>query len=99
MGEVLRRVDDLVREIKALAEQMRDDRVHAAQTFVRLDVYASDRRGDALAVTEAQKDLAEMQSNAKADANWRRQVMLALAVLAITTLVTVGIAISNYLAR
>lgn len=99
MGEVLRRVDDLVRQITDVASKMREDRAHAEQTFVRRDVYESDRRATAIHEVEAQKDVDELQRHREADLNWRRQASLAYALLAITTLVTIALAVSNYLAR
>lgn len=99
MSEVVRRLDDLRLQIIDTVAKMRDDKRHADDTFVRRDVYESDRRAIAIQAVEAQKDVDELSRHREADAQWRRQIMLAVAVLAITSLVTVAIAISNYLAR
>jgi hypothetical protein len=99
MGEVLRRLDDVARQLDATAKRMHEDRLRAEQTFVRLDVYNSDRRGDERALSEVQRDVQDVQEDRKTDVNWRRQVMLALACVAITAIVTAALAVSNYLAR
>lgn len=99
MGELMRRVEDLVRQITDVSNKMREDRIHAEATFVRRDVYDANRAAEALRDLDAQKDLDELTRHREADAQWRRQIMLAVAVLAITTLVTVAIAISNYISR
>lgn len=99
MGELMRRVEDLVRQITDVSNKIREDRLHAEATFVRRDVYDANRFADDRRNLESAKDVDELNRHREADAQWRRQVMLAIAVLAITTLVTVAIAVSNYLAR
>jgi hypothetical protein len=99
LGEILRRLEDAIRQISELAKQMREDRVYANQTYVRQDVYNANRTADELRVLEAQKDLDEVNRLREVDNNWRRQIMLAVAILSITTLVTIAIAISNYMSR
>ena len=99
MAELGRMLQALKEQIADAITKMREDRTHAEATFVRRDVYESDRRATAIRDVEAQKDLDELQRHREADANWRRQIMLAVAVLAITSLVTIAIAVSNYMAR
>jgi hypothetical protein len=99
MGELMRRVEELVRQITDVSNKMREDRIHAEATFVRRDVYDANRAAEDRRNIEASKDVDDLNRHREADAQWRRQIMLAIAVLAITTLVTVAIAVSNYVAR
>lgn len=98
-GEVMRRLDEVARQLTDVANKMREDRLHAESTYVRRDVYDSDRKAEAIRGVEAQKDVDELQRHREADAQWRRQVTLALALTALTAIVTIALAISNYLAR
>jgi hypothetical protein len=99
MGELMRRVEDLVRQITDVSNKMREDRIHAEATFVRRDVYDANRAAEDRRNIEAQKDVDDLNRHREADAQWRRQVMLALATMAIGLMVTIAIAVSNYLAR
>jgi hypothetical protein len=99
MGEILRRLDDVVGQVASIAGRLHEDRLRAETTYVRLDVYNSDRRGDSDRRHDLQRDLDDLQRHNETDAQWRRQMLLAFAVLALTSLVTIALAISNYLAR
>jgi hypothetical protein len=99
MGEILRRLDDVVGQVASIAGRLHEDRLRAETTYVRLDVYNADRRGEDRANAEIQRDLDDLKRHNDTDAQWRRQMLLAFAVLAITSLVTIALAISNYLAR
>jgi len=98
-GEITRWLENLQRQITDVLAKVVEDRRHADDVYMRRDVYNSDQRGDALGLAEVQRDVDDLKRHRETDALWRRQIMLAVAVLAITSLVTVAIAVSNYLAR
>jgi hypothetical protein len=99
MAEIFRLLTDIKVQMTGLENRIRDDRRHTEETFVRRDVYESDKRATSIRDVEAQKDLDELQRHREADVNWRRQVMLSIAVLALGSLVTVALAVSNYVTR
>lgn len=95
MGEVLRRLDEVSRQLIDLAREMKDDRDKAAATFVRQDVYLAQRLADQAVVADLNGDIRAVNKAREADAGWRRQVLLTLAVLAISTLVSIALAVVN----
>lgn len=117
MGEVMRRLDEVARQLAGLAEQMQRDRVaataqaledrkHAEETFLRHDVYVANRSTDQAnraadqgMVANLFQDIKGIEKDRETDVAWRRQIILAVTLLTITTLVTVAIAVSNLLAR
>jgi hypothetical protein len=114
MGEVLRRLDEVSRQLLDLAAQMREDRDKAFTTFVQQAVYnerektyaaqrladqavVADLHGDIKTVeTSLGRDVEAIRKERQADAGFRRQVWLTMGALAITTLVTIVIAIFTY---
>jgi uncharacterized protein (DUF1778 family) len=117
MGEVLRRLDEVSRQLLDLAAQMREDRDKAFTTFVQQAVYnerektyAAQRLADQAVVADLHGDLKTVETNLvrdveairkarESDTGFRRQVWLTLGALAITTLVTIVIAIFNFVAK
>lgn len=99
MGEVLRRLDEVSRQLLDLAGQMREDRNTAAATFVRQDVYQAQRIADQAVVADLNGDIRAVKKSHESDAGFRRQVWLTMGALAVTSLITVAIAIINFLAR
>jgi hypothetical protein len=99
MGEVLRRLDEVSRQLLDLAAQMREDRDKAAATFVRQDVYQAQRIADQAVVADLNGDIRAVNKARESDAGFRRQVWLTMGALAITTLVTIVIAIFNFVAK
>ncbi|WP_311208714.1 MULTISPECIES: hypothetical protein [unclassified Aeromicrobium] len=83
LGEVMRRLDELVRTIASLAGEMREDRAHASATYVRRDVYLAERLADQAAVTDVVRDLDQLQKATQerdaADKAFRRQASLVAA--------------------
>jgi hypothetical protein len=99
IAEIGRLLAGLKEQLTGIETRMRDDRRHVEETFVRRDVYESDKRATAIRDVESTKDLEEIQSERKADAAWRRQIMLALAVLTLGFLGTLALNLSTHLAR
>ena len=48
LGEVIRRLDDVSRQLVELTREIKDDRAANAATFVRQDVYVAQRHADTL---------------------------------------------------
>lgn len=113
MGEVLRRLDEVSRQLLDLAREMKEDRDKAAAMFVHQAVYnerektyiaqrladqavVADLHGDIKQVeTSLSRDIDTLRDGRKADQDWRRQVLLTIAVLAISTLVSIVLAVIN----
>lgn len=88
LGEVMRRLDETSKQLAELAGQMREDRNHAAQTYVRQDVYLAQRQADQAVVADLQGDVSRVEHHAntiedKRRANVRWAVGIALTVAAL----------------
>lgn len=110
LGEVLRRLDDVSRQLQALTNELKNDRKEAAELYVRRDVYEEARRFDAAVVhdlngdvvaakKETAREIEAMKNDRKADVAARRQVWLALGAMALTLLGIIVTAILNITAR
>lgn len=109
-GEIMRRLDEVARQLGDLAGQLREDRQHAAAIYMRQDVYMAQRQADQAVVADLAGDLishrksteasfAERDKAHQADVAFKRQAGLALAVLSITTVVNVAIALFTLFVR
>ena len=99
LGEILRRLDELSRQLIDLTREIKEDRTVAATTYVRQDVYLAQRLSDQAVVADLHGDISAVREERKKDNDWRRQLNLALATLAITVLVSISLAIVNFVAR
>ena len=99
LGEVLRRLDDLINKVAELTQELKDDRNNAAATYVRQDVYIAQRQADAAVVADIHGDIKSIKDDRRKDNDWRRQQNLSLAGLTITVLVSIALAIINIVAR
>lgn len=99
LGEVLRRLDDLISKVGDLAKELKEDRASAAATFVRQDVYVAQRLADQAVVADLNGDIQAVKADRAKDSDWKRQQNLSLAVMAITVLVSIALAIANFVAR
>lgn len=110
LGEVLRRLNEYVEQQAKIIDRL--DRMVSdnAATYVRQDVYVAQRLADQTTVAnfhqdigtvraEVERDITAIKEERTADLAFRRQVMLALAGVAIASLVSIAIAIINTLAR
>lgn len=96
LGEVLRRLDEVSRQMSALGTQMGQDRRDVASTYVPREVYearhaAITRRVDEL---EADFDIRE-----KTSADFRRQLLFLVLGTAIPAVLALLLAINNFLAN
>ena len=108
LGEVMRRLDSLVSTVSDLVHQLREDRRHNANTYVRRDWQEEARNADHAMIREIAKDVAEMQRQRDLDAkaqraeaerqsNFRRQVGLGAALGILSIAGMFGLAIFNLL--
>lgn len=72
LGEVMRRLEETSRQLADLAAQMRDDRAHAAQTYVRQDVYLAQRQADHAVVADLQGDIKAVDTKVDSTETARR---------------------------
>jgi hypothetical protein len=93
-GEVLRRLDEVSRQLLDLAGQLREDRDKAAATFVRQDVYQAQRVADSAVVADLHGDIRAVDSRTTermdkietahaTDVDKRRQMWLAIGGMAL----------------
>ena len=99
LGEVLRRLDEVSRQLIDTSREMKEDRKSAAATYVRQDVYIAQRQADAAVLADTHGDIQSIKDDRRKDADWKRQQNLFLAGLTITALVSIAIAIANIVAR
>lgn len=110
MGEVLRRLDEVSRQLLDLARELKQDRAEAAATYVRQDVYFAERRAGEATVADLHGDIKKVETNLgreiggiktdrKNDVAFRRQIWLAVGTLSVTLVVTIVLAVINLLAR
>lgn len=89
---IIDRQSDLTKRLDALSESL-------AATYVPRGEYEARRETLNQHIKSLEKDIEDMRQQEKADVSFRRQVSLSLGLLAITTLVTISIAITNMLTR
>lgn len=99
LGEVLRRLDEVSRQLVDLTREIKEDRVTAAATFVRQDVYLAQRQADQAVMADLHGEVATVRDDRRKDQDVQRQRNLTLAALAITSLVSIALGIANILAR
>lgn len=97
LGEVMRRLDSVASTMSDLAVQMREDRQHAASTYVRRDVYAAERIADHADVEDVRRDVRALDEERTAMRNFRRQVGLGAALGLLGIAGSFGIAIFGLL--
>ena len=96
LGEVLRRISDLSSQVAALVAEIKQDRIDAAKTFVRQDVYIVEQNMQNAVVSDLNGDIKTMREDLKAEKASRRQIWLAISAIAVSLLsifVTIIIAI------
>lgn len=94
LGEVLRRLDEVARQMTTLSLQLVEDRREAAATFVRRDVYEA--RTESL--TRDVSDLkADADAKEKTAAETRRQFVFLVLGIAIPAILGLLLAVTNFL--
>lgn len=99
LGEVLRRLDEVAKQMADMASQMREDRLQTAATYVRQDVYIAQRQADQAVVADLNGEVRSVKDERKADQASRRQIWLSLGIAALSTVTAIALAIVNLLAR
>lgn len=94
-GEVMRRLDEVVRTLAGLAQEMRDDRRAAADTYVRKDVFTPMHDGTQRRIAELETENAERE---KAQDAFRRQIIVGVVLLAIPALISLVVSFNNLVA-
>ena len=99
LGEVIRRLDAITAQLTEVVREIKDEREKNAATFVRQDVYVAQRQADAAVVADLHSEIRGVKEDRKRDVDWKRQQNLALAGLAITTLVSIALAVIGFIVR
>lgn len=95
LGEVLRRLDQVSSQMTTLAADMRQDRLDAAQTYVRKDVYESRHKN----LKDDVEDLQQYNKDReKREADTRRQFMFLMLSIAVPAILGLLLAVNNFLA-
>jgi ElaB/YqjD/DUF883 family membrane-anchored ribosome-binding protein len=100
LGEVLRRIDGLTQQVRELVAELKEDRVAAERTYMRQDVFASERktlesnlsdvRTDITAVAKSTEARFErLEERQRADATSRRQQWTAIGTCAVMALLAI----------
>lgn len=72
LGEIMRRLDEVARQMVALADRLDRQQEQAASTFVRRDVYAADRQLADAHVADIRHDLGAHATDIEANRRaWR----------------------------
>lgn len=86
LGEVMRRIDDLVTQIAVLAGEMKQDRAESAKTYVRQDLYLAQRQADSSVVADLNGEIQTMKNERVREQAQRRQMVMWLGGLTVTVL-------------
>ena len=95
LGEILRRLDAVAAQMTTLAAEMRQDRLDAAATYVRKDVYESRHKNLKDDVTNLETYNKERE---KREADTRRQFMFLMLSIAVPAILGLLLAVNNFLA-
>lgn len=86
--ETARRFKHLEDRVTELIQEIREERRNNADTYMRKDIYETRHQ-------ELVDDINELKADRREDAKWRRQVALAIVIMAVPLVVTTAIAIFN----
>jgi len=95
LGEAVRRLDDVARRLDTITQRLDRRDTYIEENFVRASVWLEARKADQAMVSNLAQDIGAVQQDRRSDAGFRRQVLLALSVLAVTTLVSIALAVAN----
>lgn len=93
-GEVMRRLDEVSRQLLQLAQDMRDDRNTAADTYVRKDVFTPTHEATTRRIEDLERESAERE---KAQDAFRRQIIVTVIAAALPAVLALVLAINNVL--
>lgn len=95
LGEVLRRLEEVVRQLTDISSQMKADRVEASNTYVRKDVYGAEYTSHERRLKDLED---ENQTREKQAADTRRQFIFLVLSLAIPVIASLLLSVNQYLA-
>lgn len=95
-GEIMRRLDDVVRRFEDVSKDVREFRSWAERLYVPRGEWVEGRRADQLRTTEIAGDVGDLKKQRETDATWRRQMLLAFAVAAFSAVVSVALFIATF---
>ncbi len=98
-AEIMRRLDEVVKTLSELARDMREERISNAALYLKRETFDGLRGWDQAIVAGVRKDVEEMQNEQTKAADFRKQMIFTLALFAMTTVVTLGVAVSNLMSR
>ena len=87
LSEVMRRLNDVAKQLAQIAAEMKQDRADAARTYVRQDLYLAQRQADAAVVADLNGDIQAIKVERDRDAAQRRQMLMWLGGLTVTVLI------------
>lgn len=93
-GEIIRRLDTFITQIQQLSQDQRSDKLEASKTYVRKDLYEEQIGNLKRRVKELEE---ENDAKDKAASDFRRQIAIALIVLALPAVVSLFLAVNNFL--
>lgn len=99
IGEVIRRLDSIALQLTEVVKEIKDDRADNAKTFVRQDVYIAQRQADQAVVADLHGDIRTVKADRQKDTESQRQRNLTMAVLAISSVISIALGIAGILAR
>lgn len=99
MGEVMRRLDATARQMVEISADLRSSHIQNAATYVSREFFTEARGGDQRRVADLGDDIATLAKARAGDATFRRQALLAMAVMGLTVVANIFIAVANLLAR
>lgn len=97
--EIVRRLDEVAGDFKDLERRLSEAKEHGDAKYLRKDLYAEARKLDSTVVADVASDVRELRDERKADAAFRRQVQLGLAIAAIGVMSSFAIAVFTLLTR
>ncbi len=90
LGEVIRRLDEIVERQERMLDRMDRDRVEAAKTYVRQDVYSAERQVVEANVADVRTDIAALDAKFENAETKRRGYTMWLGTLSVTVLLGVA---------
>ena len=85
-GEIMRRLDEVVRRFEDVSKDVREFRSWAERIYVPRGEWVEGRRADQAVVSDVAKDVVELQKKDEANTGFRRQI----------TVVAIGAALSSF---
>jgi predicted proteasome-type protease len=95
LGEVLRRLDEVSRQLQAMAIKLDTDRVENANVYLRKDVYEARHVALSRRMDEVEADAAQKERDAE---SFRRQIIVGLVLAGVPAVLAMVLAINNFLA-